>query len=153
MSLDAKKISNFSSDLAKEIKTLGIEKCLSKINGSSSSEPEPNDTVSQNKDGVSEGDLNTILKEFPEIIVTIDHGILKHELTGFYMSFKDQDNDYNGTIKFNLQRRANDIKAPADSKPFFELYNELAAPLDTETETEAEADTDIEEDNDDYDNE
>ena len=164
LSLDAKKLSIFSSDLAKEIKTLGIEKCLSKINGSSSSEPEPNDTVSQSKDGVSEGDLNAILKEFSEIIVTIDHGILKHELTGFYTSFKDQDNDYNGTIKFNLQRRANDIKAPADSKPFFELYNELAAPLDTETEANTDAsantntntnidtDTDIEEDDSDDNN-
>ena len=98
--------------------------------------------------------------------MTIDHGILKHELTGFYTSFKDQDNDYNGTIKFNLQRRANDIKAPADSKPFFELYNELAAPLYTETEANTDAsantntntntnidtDTDIEEDDSDDNN-
>lgn len=124
LELDAAKLTKFANEMSKEADDLGINDCLSKVKGNTSSYDYDDDdddyrstTVSGSKE-VQEEDVKKAIEDLPEIVLTIENGIFSHKLTGLYIDMSED--GYTGRVDLVFNRDVKEVSAPEGAKSITE---------------------------------
>ncbi|MBP5512354.1 hypothetical protein J6X90_03135 [Candidatus Saccharibacteria bacterium] len=117
LKLNAKKLADYSNAMVKEAKDLELEDCISKVSPSSYKGEE-----TEIKE-VSAEDIEEVVKELPEIIITVKNGFFSHTVTGLNIDVSEQ--DFTGKASFKIGKEVNAVTAPSDAKNITELYTNV----------------------------
>ena len=117
ISLDADKYVSFANEMTDELDKLELNKCLEEL------EDVPGVTTSYEVTKVKKSDVETVIENLPDIVVTIDNGFFSHELTGIYVE-KD-DTGYSGKIDLTFSKSTGEVKVPDDAKSAITLYEDV----------------------------
>ena len=113
--LDAKKLTSFSNEMAKEADDLGFTKCIYESQGRTYQERE--------RVEVKEEDVADSISDFPEVIVTVENGFFSHTLTGLYYS--NTTDVFDGYLDLTFSKKSQDVSAPAGAKDAKELITTI----------------------------
>ena len=133
MNLDADKFVNFANKMSEQVKTYGLEDCMSKIR-EVSDDDDDDDEVEKIEEKLKSADVKKAFEKINKyFVIVIKNGFFSHKLSGIYLNVEKDGT--RATVDFKIDALKGKISAPENAKSVTELVEDVEKAVEDSQET------------------